>query len=121
MIAPEPFYQCRGTPIAILNVLRALDELGYGVDLVTYPFGEDIDLAGLTILRTWRPPLIRDVKIGPSLAKIFLDMPLYITTARALRRTQYDVLHTHEEAAFFGVGGGVGRSGADAGQRSRTG
>jgi glycosyltransferase involved in cell wall biosynthesis len=103
MIAPQPFFRARGTPFSILHRIRALLEAGHSVDLVTYPFGEDMNLPGLRILRSHRPPFIRDVKIGPSLAKLILDIPLYVGAARALRERRYDVLHSHEEAAFFAM------------------
>ena len=103
MVAPQPFFRPRGTPFSVLHRIRALLEAGHKVDLLTYPFGENIDLPGLRIMRSRRPHLIHDVKIGPSLAKVLLDIPLYLQTARALRTDHYDVLHSHEEAAFFGV------------------
>ena len=104
MVAPQPFFRPRGTPFSVLHRIRALLQAGHSVDLVTYPFGEDPPLPGLKIRRCGRPPFIKDVKIGPSVAKLFLDMALYVETVRALRDGQYDILHTHEEAAFFGVG-----------------
>ena len=42
MIAPEPFFEPRGTPFSEFHRIRALTELGHQVDLVTYPFGEDV-------------------------------------------------------------------------------
>jgi hypothetical protein len=36
-VAPQPFYEDRGTPIAVRQVLQALGQLGYAVDLLTYP------------------------------------------------------------------------------------
>jgi len=103
MVAPQPFFRARGTPFSVLHRVRALLEAGHRVDLLTYPFGEDIDLPGLRILRAYRPPFVRDVKIGPSFAKLVLDVPLYFATVKALRTGSYDVLHSHEEAAFFGM------------------
>ena len=103
MVAPQPFFRARGTPFSILHRIRALLESGHQVDLVTYPFGEDIALPGLRILRSSRTPFIDDVKIGPSIAKLILDIPLYFETKRALSKQKYDVLHSHEEAAFFSV------------------
>lgn len=104
MVAPQPFFRARGTPFSVLHRIRALLALGHRVDLITYPFGEDVALPGLTIVRAGRPPGVRDVKIGPSLAKILLDVPLFFATRRALKQKRYDVLHSHEEAAFFCVG-----------------
>jgi glycosyltransferase involved in cell wall biosynthesis len=103
MVAPQPFFRARGTPFSVLHRIRALVEAGHSVDLVTYPFGEDVPIAGLRIIRCARPPFVDDVKIGPSIAKLILDIPLYLRTARALREGSYDVLHSHEEAAFFAL------------------
>ena len=104
MIAPQPFFRARGTPFSVLHRIRALVERGHVVDLVTYPFGENVELDGLTIYRAAKPPLVSDVRIGPSLAKLALDIPLYRKTVRTLRDGMYDVIHSHEEAAFFCVG-----------------
>lgn len=104
MVAPQPFFRARGTPFSVLHRIRALLALGFSVDLITYPFGEDVALPGLTIIRAAKPPFVGDVRIGPSLAKIALDVPLYFATRRQLKRKKYDVLHSHEEAAFFCVG-----------------
>ena len=76
MIAPEPFFEPRGTPFSEYHRIRALLDLGHTVDLVTYPFGKDVTLPGLRIFRAARPPFITRVKIGPSPAKLFLDMTL---------------------------------------------
>lgn len=104
MVAPEPFFRIRGTPFSILHRIRALASSGHRVDLVTYPFGDDVAIERLRISRARRPPWINDVRIGPSLAKQILDFSLYRETVRALEARRYDVLHSHEEAAFFAVG-----------------
>lgn len=102
MLAPEPIYTPRGTPIAVLNRCRALTALGQEVDLVTYPIGEDVPVDGLRFVRTPRPPGLRRIKIGPSLAKLPLDALLLWTAARELRRQHYDFMHTVEEAGVAG-------------------
>ena len=63
MIAPEPFFEPRGTPFSEFHRIRALTTLGHTVDLVTYPFGRDVEMPGLRIARCVRPPFIRRVKI----------------------------------------------------------
>ena len=73
MIAPEPFFEPRGTPFSEFHRIRALTALGHQVDLVTYPFGQSVSMPGLRVFRSLRPPLVKHVKIGPSLAKIPLD------------------------------------------------
>jgi len=74
MVAPQPFFSARGTPFSVLHRIRALIEHGHTVDLVTYGYGEDIALEGLTTYRCAKLPLIQRVKIGPSIPKIFLDV-----------------------------------------------
>src|SRR5579863_9981414 len=67
MIAPEPFFEPRGTPFSEFHRIRALTALGHQVDLVTYPFGRDVSMPGLRLFRAMRPPFIHGVKIGPSI------------------------------------------------------
>ena len=103
MIAPEPFFEPRGTPFSEYHRIRALTELGHTVDLVTYPFGEDVSMPGLRVFRCVRPPLIRRIGIGPSFAKVPLDLALTLTAVRRAMSTRYDVVHSHEEGAAIGV------------------
>lgn len=103
MIAPQPFFQPRGTPFSEFYRIRAMTELGHQVDLVTYPIGDDVDIAGLTIYRTPSVPGIRSIRIGPSLAKLPLDALIFTSSLRRLLSTRYDVLDCHEEAGLMGV------------------
>src|SRR5213595_2223312 len=96
MIAPEPFFEPRGTPFSEFHRIRALTALGHQVDLVTYPFGEDVSLPGLRVFRSLRPPFLRRVKVGPSLAKIPLDALLTLTVVGRVLSRRYDALHSHE-------------------------
>jgi len=103
MIAPEPFFEPRGTPFSEFHRIRALTALGHTVDLVTYPFGEDVTMAGLRVFRAIRPPFVHRVKIGPSLAKLPLDFFLTFTAIRRLFSSRYDAIHSHEEGGLIGV------------------
>jgi glycosyltransferase involved in cell wall biosynthesis len=103
MIAPEPFFEPRGTPFSEYHRIRALTSLGHHVDLITYPFGQGVDLPGLRIFRCLRPPLLRHVRIGPSWAKVPLDMALTVTAIRRVLGGKYDAIHSHEEGGFIGV------------------
>ncbi|MDZ7369671.1 MAG: glycosyltransferase family 4 protein [candidate division KSB1 bacterium] len=103
MVAPQPWFQPRGTPFSVLHRIKALSLLGHHIDLVTYPIGQDIQIDRLRIFRAARVPFIKTVKIGPSIPKIFLDIALYRKTVELLQQNRYDYLHTHEEAAFFGI------------------
>src|SRR6185503_190438 len=97
MIAPEPFFEPRGTPFSEFHRIRALLALGHQVDLITYPFGQPVSMAGLRVFRSIRPPLVRRVKIGPSFAKIPLDALLALTALRRAVIGRYDAIHSHEE------------------------
>ncbi|HVL67870.1 MAG TPA: glycosyltransferase family 4 protein [Vicinamibacterales bacterium] len=103
MIAPEPFFEPRGTPFSEYHRIRALLELGHTVDLVTYPFGRDVTMPGLRVFRCLRPPFVHEVRIGPSLAKVPLDLTLTLTALRRAMTERYDVVHSHEEGSFIGV------------------
>ena len=103
MIAPQPFFEPRGTPISVHQRLTGLSTLGYHVDLATYHLGEDIELPGLNIFRTVKVPGISEVKVGPSWQKIPLDLLLILRSMGLLLRREYDVIHSHEEAGFFSV------------------
>jgi len=103
MIAPEPFFEPRGTPFSEFHRIRALTALGHQVDLVTYPFGQDVRMDGLRVFRSMRPPFVHRVKIGPSLAKLPLDAMLTLTAIRRALGGKYDAIHSHEEGGLIGV------------------
>ena len=103
MIAPEPFFEPRGTPFSEYHRIRALAELGHTVDLVTYPFGDDVALPGLRVVRCARPPFMKAVGIGPSWKKLPLDLALMVTACRRALAEKYDAVHSHEEGSWFGV------------------
>jgi glycosyltransferase involved in cell wall biosynthesis len=103
MIAPEPFFEPRGTPFSEYHRIRALLDLGHTVDLVTYPFGKDVTLPGLRVFRCARPPMMTGIGIGPSWKKVPLDLALLATACRRALSEKYDAVHSHEEGSFFGV------------------
>jgi glycosyltransferase involved in cell wall biosynthesis len=100
VVAPQPFYEDRGTPIAVLQVLKALGELGRPVDLVTFPIGADISVPGLRMFRSGNPFGFASVPIGLSLRKIILDIPLTALLQGRLAHERYACIHAVEEAAF---------------------
>jgi glycosyltransferase involved in cell wall biosynthesis len=101
MIAPQPFLEPRGTPFSVYQRLKSLAALGYQVDLLTYHLGDHVELPGLNIYRTPAIPFITQIKIGPSWAKVCLDLLLIWLVVTRLARHKYQVIHSHEEAAFF--------------------
>lgn len=101
MISPQPFFEPRGTPISVYQRLEALSALGHEIDLITYHVGKDVDMPNLKIHRVHGHKVIQHVRIGPSRAKILLDVQIFFRAIQMLLTKRYDVIHSHEEAAFF--------------------
>jgi glycosyltransferase involved in cell wall biosynthesis len=97
MISPQPFFEPRGTPISVYQRLEALSALGYEIDLVTYHVGN------VRIHRVRKINMIQHVRVGPSRAKILLDVLVFCKAFTMLLKEKYDVIHSHEEAAFFSM------------------
>ncbi len=101
-LAPHPFFQERGTPIDVLQVLRVLvqrpDTI---VDLLVYHEGADVELPNLTIYRTPDFPLTRGIRPGFSVKKLICNIFMFFQAWRLLRRHRYDLIHAGEEAVFF--------------------
>jgi len=100
LVSPQPFYETRGTPIAVRHVLGALTELGFQIDVLTYPIGETVTLPDVRIFRTPNPLGFHSIPIGLSFRKVFLDVMLLILYVRRIRRSSYDYIHVLEEFAF---------------------
>ena len=100
LLVPQPFYVERGTPIAVKWVAENLAAAGHAVDLVVFPFGEEIEIPGVRIVRAEKPWGVSRVGIGFSPQKILCDITLIRTARRLLRENTYQVLHACEEAVF---------------------
>ena len=103
LVAPQPFYQERGTPIAVRMLAEVLCSQGHAVDLLTYHEGADLDIEGLTILRTPALPGLRHVPIGISWKKLVCDLLICAQLLRLVLSRRYDVIHAVEEAVFPAV------------------
>jgi glycosyltransferase involved in cell wall biosynthesis len=103
LIAPQPFFQERGTPLAVRLLVEALCAQGHRVDLLTFPEGQDVRVEGLRILRIPRLPFVARVPIGISWKKLAYDalMCAFLVWLTLTRR--YDVIHAVEESVFPAV------------------
>jgi glycosyltransferase involved in cell wall biosynthesis len=99
-LAPQPFFEVRGTPLAVRAMVQALAQLGHRVDLLTYPQGEAVAIAGVTHRRSLPLPVGR-VRPGASWPKLMLDVPFVAEAAARLALGRYDVVHAVEEAAHL--------------------
>jgi glycosyltransferase involved in cell wall biosynthesis len=100
LVAPQPFYQERGTPIAVRLLAETLCDDGHQVDLLVFHEGEDVSFPGLRLFRAGRPPGVRHVPIGISPQKLICDLFLVARMIGLLLRNRYDVVHAVEEALF---------------------
>jgi glycosyltransferase involved in cell wall biosynthesis len=103
VVAPQPFYEERGTPIAVRLLVETLCDFGHDVDLLVYQQGQPIEFPRLRIVRAGRPPGIKHVPIGFSWQKLVSDVWLAATMIRLLVTRRYDVVHAVEEAVFLAV------------------
>ena len=101
VIAPQPFFSPRGTPLSVYYRTLVTSELGVKVDLLTYGEGHDVDISGVRIIRIPRFRFFGPVKVGPSYVKLFLDFFIIAWTVGLLLKNRYDFVHAHEESVFF--------------------
>lgn len=98
LLAPQPFFQERGTPIAVRLLAEAYARRGHRVDLLVFPEGKDVDLPGVRILRI---PGLRGIGPGFSVKKLLNDAVLTMSALRRALGQRYDVYHGVEEAVFI--------------------
>ena len=101
LLAPHPFYQARGTPIAVKAVLEFLSERGHSVDVLTYSEGADVEIPNCTVHRVLRLPGLANIRVGFSFKKVVSDVLMVAACLRMMRRTRYDLIHAVEESAFI--------------------
>ena len=101
LVAPQPFYENRGTPIALHYVLNALSQLGRRVDMLTLPLGQPVEIPGVRIHRTANPLRVDRVPVGFSLRKVIFDLLLFWNLRNKLRAERYGYVHAVEEGALL--------------------
>ena len=99
-LAPQPFFEVRGTPLAVLAMVRALVAAGHHVELLTFAQGAEVEVTGLDHRRSLRLP-VGHVRPGASVAKLLLDVPFMAQAAWRMLAGRFDVVHAVEEAAHL--------------------
>ncbi|MBW2493940.1 MAG: glycosyltransferase family 4 protein [Deltaproteobacteria bacterium] len=103
IVAPQPFYQERGTPISVDFLIRALLARGDDVDLLTYHEGVDRTYERLRIFRIEPFPPIHHLRPGFSAKKLYCDVFLFFRLIPLLRENRYDVVHAVEEGSLMAL------------------
>ena len=62
LLAPHPFYQDRGTPIAVNLVLKVLSERGDRIDVLTFHEGREVDYPRVRIYRIPAWPFLLNIR-----------------------------------------------------------
>jgi glycosyltransferase involved in cell wall biosynthesis len=101
VLAPHPFFQARGTPLAVKMVLEFLSARGHQVDVLTFHEGEDVQIANCRVYRIARPFWIRNIRPGFSVKKVICDVFMFVKCLRMMRGHRYDLIHAVEESAFI--------------------
>lgn len=103
IIAPQPFYEKRGTPLAVALLARTLGEQEHAVDLLTYHVGEAWSAPSVRHFRSARIPFIHSVNKGLSPTKLVLDVFVFVRALCLIAGNRYDCIHGVEEGAMIGV------------------
>jgi glycosyltransferase involved in cell wall biosynthesis len=101
LVTPQPFYEDRGTPIAVRYVAQALSELGACVDILAFPVGRSVSIPRVRIMRCANPLRLKRVPIGFSWRKIALDATLWQAFSRLVHSGRYHMVHAVEDAAYM--------------------
>lgn len=101
IVTPQPFYEDRGTPIAVRYVASALGALNVDVHLLAFPVGRDVGMKNVTMHRCANTLHIKHVPIGFSARKLALDAGLWRSFSRLLAEHNFHVVHAVEEAAYM--------------------
>jgi len=103
LLSPQPFYQERGTPIAVRMVLKVLSERGDRVDVITYNEGIGVRFDNVTVHRIPKLPFINGVRPGFSWKKVICDVFMLFKAIRITSKKRYELIHAVEESVFIAL------------------
>jgi len=103
LIAPQPFYEVRGTPMNVRLMCTILGQAGYLVDLLVLPTGKDVDIPGVRIIRLPNILGVQHIPIGVSWKKMFFDALLPLWCMGLCLKNKYKVIHGIEEGGILAV------------------
>lgn len=102
-LAPQPFYQDRGTPIAVDLLLRVYCERAEKVDVIAYHEGKSLTYDGINITRTPNLPFICNIRPGFSFKKLICDIFMLFQALYFVATRQYKFVHAVEESVFIAL------------------
>ncbi len=108
-LAPQPFFQERGTPIAVRLALEVMAKRkGDEIDLLTYHEGADVQIEGVRVNRipvsAWLSKhWLHNIGPGISFRKLACDFIFLFAALRLVcnaKGNQYNLVHAVEESVF---------------------
>lgn len=112
-LAPQPFFQERGTPIAVRLALEVLVQRSPRpeIDLLVYHEGAPLELPGVRVHRIRVPrfirPFLSGVRPGITLKKLVCDIFFFLEALRlavtSRRSGGYHLVHAVEESVFIAL------------------
>jgi len=103
ILLPFSFYRPSGSPLNSYYRVKAILDLGYLVDIATYPHGENLDLANLKIYRFPKKRIFKSLQAGEFFKKIIYDLCLYINYIRLIITNKYDIIIVHGTIVFLAI------------------
>lgn len=101
VLAPHPFFQPRGTPIAVKQLLEFLSADGHSIDVLTYHEGTDVQIPNCTLHRIRAVKALSGIRPGFSFKKLACDALMLRQCLQMVRRKRYDLIHAVEESVFM--------------------
>lgn len=101
LVAPQPFFALRGTPMNVKQMATVLGESGYRVHLATFAMGDPVQIPGVRHHRAMPVPGAAEVPIGFSGSKLVNDAALALLVTRLLFTYRFALAHAVEESVFF--------------------
>lgn len=102
-LAPHPFYQDRGSPIAVAKLLEVMSARGEHIDMVTFNGGRDVEYDNLTIYRTPDLLFLRNIRPGFSYKKVISDLFMLLMAFRLALRKRYQIIYAVEESVYLAL------------------
>ncbi len=99
-ISPQPFFAWRGSSIRVKFNVLGLSELGYKVDLLTIPIGQEEETPA-TVIRVPNFFGSSAISIGPSPLKLWFDLLLFVRGLGLVLKNNYVAVHGTEETGFL--------------------
>ena len=103
LLAPQPFFIERGTPIAVKCLVEILSRRDWDVDLLAFHEGAGLHYPRINIVRTPDLKWIRNIPPGLSLKKLVCDIFFFFKAVGLVRRNRYNYIHAVEESVFMAI------------------